>query len=134
MMDGLFPIRVMVADNHRILRSTLEAIIRAEPDLVLVAEASDGLEAVQAYIDYLPDVVLMDAEMPHMNRIEATRTLVQTFPQARIIVFSIYIDKEFSAAALEAGAVMFLDKAVAAEQLLPTIHQVSRLIPGAHLD
>jgi DNA-binding NarL/FixJ family response regulator len=123
-MDNQPPIRVMVVDNHDILRSTLAVIIGGQQGFDLIAEAVDGQEAVALYAEHLPDVVLMDVKMPHMNGIEATRTIVQTFPQARIIVCSVYKDQDFMVTALAAGAAMYLDKTDMAEELLTAIRQV----------
>jgi two-component system, NarL family, response regulator DegU len=123
-------IRVMLVENHDVLRSTLAAIIGSREGLELVAEGVDGQEAVALYAQHLPDVVLMDVKMPHMNGIEATRAIVQRFPLAKIIVCSIYEDKDFAATALQAGAVLFLDKAAMAEQLYERIHQAHDGLPG----
>jgi DNA-binding NarL/FixJ family response regulator len=122
-MDSAPLIRVMLVDNHDALRSKLAHVIGNDKELELVAEAMNGREAVAFYTEYLPDVVLMDVKMPHLNGIEATRAIVQRFPLAKIIVCSIYEDKDFATAALAAGAILFLDKALMAEQLHMMIHQ-----------
>jgi two-component system response regulator DegU len=131
-MIDIAPIRVMLVDNHKVLRATLAGVIANHEAFELVVEAEDGQEAVALYAGYVPDVMLMDVKMPHMNGIEATRAIIETFPLAKIIVCSIYEDKDFEKAALAAGAVLYLDKAVMVGQLHEKIYQAHQTQRGPH--
>jgi len=79
-------IRILVVDDHALLRKGLAAVVNAEPDMKLVAEASNGEEAVEKFRTHRPDITLMDLQMPGLNGIEATNRILSEFPAARIIV------------------------------------------------
>jgi DNA-binding NarL/FixJ family response regulator len=83
-------IRILAVDDHALLRKGLAAVINAEPDLKLVAEASNGEDAVEKFRAHHPDLVLMDLQMPGLNGIEATNRILSDFPDARIIVLTTY--------------------------------------------
>src|SRR5690349_5492650 len=105
MMPESKPIRIMVADDSEVTRHVIVAMAAKTPDLVLVAQAAFGAEAVRLYHEYQPDVVLMDFAMPGMNGLDAIREICRDFPQARIIVYSVHVNSVMRQAALEAGAV-----------------------------
>ena len=83
-------IRILAVDDHDLLRKGLAAVVNAEPDMKLVAEASNGEDAIEKFRIHRPDVVLMDLQMPGLNGIEATSRILSEFPDARIIVLTTY--------------------------------------------
>ena len=83
-------IRILAVDDHPILRKGLTALVNAEPDLKLVAEAANGKEAIEAFRSHQPDVTLMDLQMPGLNGIQAIEAIRAEFPEARIIVLTTY--------------------------------------------
>jgi DNA-binding NarL/FixJ family response regulator len=116
-------IRVLAVDDHALLRKGLAAVIAAEPDMQLVAEASNGEDGVEKFRTHRPDVVLMDLQMPVMNGIEATTRILSEFPNARIIVLTTYSGDAQVLRALRAGARAYLLKGHDRE-LVETIHAV----------
>jgi DNA-binding NarL/FixJ family response regulator len=118
-------IRVLAVDDHSLLRKGLAAVINAEPDMKLVAEASDGEEAIEKFRMHRPDVVLMDLQMPGLNGIEATVRILSEFPNARIIVLTTYNGDAQVLRALRAGARAYLLKGHD-QELINTIHAVNQ--------
>jgi DNA-binding NarL/FixJ family response regulator len=116
-------IRVLTVDDHALLRKGLAAVITAETDMNLVAEASNGEDGVEKFRTHRPDVVLMDLQMPVMNGIEATTRILSEFPDARIIVLTTYSGDAQVLRALRAGARAYLLKGHDRE-LVETIHAV----------
>ncbi len=119
------PIRVVVADDEELVREGLVAIVSSQPDLEVVATASDGNEAVAAVKKHDPDVVLMDVRMPVMDGVEATRSIVATAARARVLVLTTVELDEVVYAALRAGASGFLLKSVPRDQLWTGIRSVA---------
>ena len=117
-------IRVMVVDDHPLMREGIAAVIGGQADLVLAGEASDGHEAVEAYLRLRPDVVLMDLRMPGMDGIEAITAIRAQAPQARIIVLTTYRGDVQVVRALSAGASGYLLKSLLRRELLDTIRDV----------
>ena len=124
MPTGHKVIRVLTVDDHALLRKGIRALINAESDMELVAEASTGREAVEEFRTHRPDVTLMDLQMPDMGGIEAIIAIRGEFPDARIIVLSTYSGDVIVARALKAGARGFLLKADVNKELLATIRAV----------
>lgn len=116
-------IRILAVDDHLLLRKGLAAVVNAEPDMKLVAEASNGEEAVEKFRAHRPDVTLMDLQMPGLNGIEATIRILSEFPAARIIVLTTYKGDAQVLRALRAGARSFILKGHDRE-LVETIHAV----------
>ncbi|HEY5253482.1 MAG TPA: response regulator transcription factor [Acidobacteriaceae bacterium] len=116
-------IRILAVDDHALLRKGLAAVVNAEPDMKLVAEASNGEEAVEKFRIHRPDVTLMDLQMPGLNGIEATIRILSEFPDARIIVLTTYNGDAQVLRALRAGARAYLLKGHDRE-LIETIHAV----------
>ena len=116
-------IRILSVDDHTLLRKGVAAVVNAEPDLKLVAEASNGEEAVEKFRIHRPDVTLMDLQMPGLNGIEATIRILSEFPEARIIVLTTYNGDAQVLRALRAGARAYLLKGHDRE-LIETIHAV----------
>ncbi|WP_313178459.1 response regulator transcription factor [Stenotrophomonas sp.] len=118
------PIRILVVDDHPLLREGLLALLQSSPDMELVAEAGDGVQAVSAYFEHRPDVVLMDLQMPRMDGIEAIARIRATSPEARIIVLTTYSGDAKAVKALHAGASAYLLKDMLRHELLSTIRLV----------
>src|SRR6185436_8215088 len=96
-------VRIMIVEDHFVVRAGLTAIINSQPDMVMVAEAGNGAQAVDLYEQHEPDVTLMDLRIPALNGIEAIAIIVKKFPRARIIVLSTYGGDEEIFKALQAG-------------------------------
>jgi DNA-binding NarL/FixJ family response regulator len=127
------PIRIMIADDHPVLRIGLSAIIEGQPDMILVAEAANGEEALEQYRNVRPDVTLMDLQMPGMNGIDAIVAIRHEFINARIIVLTTFAGDAQALRALKAGAVGYLLKATVRKDLVDTIkaiHSGKRHIPA----
>jgi DNA-binding NarL/FixJ family response regulator len=117
-------IRILTVDDHQLLRDGIAAVLAGQEDMLLVGQASSGLEAVEAYRRLRPDVTLMDLRMPGMSGIEAIAAIRMEFPNARIIVLTTYAGDVQAAAALKAGAVGYLLKNLVRKELIETIHVV----------
>jgi len=117
-------IRILTVDDHPILREGIAAILAAEPNLELVAEANNGREAIDQFRTHRPDVTLMDLQMPQMNGIEAIRAIRTEFPDARIIVLTTYSGDAQAVRAFEAGAFGYLLKNMLRKELIETIRTV----------
>jgi len=117
-------IRIVLADDHAIVRDGLRSLLEQQADMRVVAEAADGLEAVRVAGDTQPDVVVMDASMPSLNGIEATRRIRAQYPNVRVICLSIHSESQFVSAMLEAGASGYLLKDCAIEELIRAIRTV----------
>jgi len=116
--------RVLVVDDHSLLRTGVANIINQEPDLEVVAEAENGRDAIAAFVTHQPDVVLMDLRMPEMEGVEAVRRIREIDPQARVIVLTTYDADEDIARALQAGAKAYILKDIAADALVACIRAV----------
>jgi DNA-binding NarL/FixJ family response regulator len=128
------PIRVLVVDDHPVVRSGLGSVIAQHPELELAAEASDGRQAVERFREHRPDVVLMDLRMPGMGGVEAIRTIKSEFPDARILALTTYEGDVDIHRALEAGARGYLLKDMLLTDVLTAIravHRGERVIPLA---
>jgi DNA-binding NarL/FixJ family response regulator len=119
-------ITVLLVDDHTIVRQGLKALLAAETNITILAEAQTGREAVDLAAQHHPTVVIMDLAMPRLNGCEATRQILKTAPSAKIIVLSTYGDDEHVQAALAAGAAAYLLKQTAAEDLIDAIREVAR--------
>jgi DNA-binding NarL/FixJ family response regulator len=117
-------IRILTVDDHPLLRKGIAALVNAEPDLKLVAEASNGKEAVDAFRSQRPDITLMDLQMPEMDGLEAIETIRAEFPEARIIVLTTYSGDTQVLRALKAGARGYILKGYVHKELLDTIRVV----------
>ncbi|MCX5202007.1 response regulator transcription factor [Streptomyces sp. NBC_00237] len=134
--DGRAPVRVVLADDERMVRTALRVILDAEPDLEVVGEAATGAEAVSVVRSVRPDVVLMDVRMPEIDGIRATEQILATLPDPpRIVVVTTFENDSYVYDALRAGAAGFLLKRAAAEDLVQAVRLVARsdslLFPAA---
>jgi DNA-binding NarL/FixJ family response regulator len=123
-MPGGEPIRVLVCDDHDLFRKGLRMVLEAEEDIVVVAEAADGEQAVARVEELAPDVVLMDVRMPRMGGIDATRVIRQLFPSTRIIVLTVSDEEDDLYGAVKAGANGYLLKEVSIEEVADAVRAV----------
>jgi len=123
-MTATGPIRILSVDDHPMLREGIAAVLAGEPDMLLVAEASNGLEAVEQFRAHRPDVTLMDVQMPEVNGIDAILKIREEFPDARIIVLTTYTGDAQAARAFKAGAAGYLLKNMVRKELIDTIRMV----------
>ena len=125
----------MLVDDHALLRTGVASIINQEPDLQVVAQASNGLEAIDAYEQHRPDVTLLDLRMPVMEGVEAVRQIRARDPQAKVIVLTTYDTDDEISRALKAGAKAYVLKDISADRLIECIRDVlagkSYLAPAA---
>jgi two-component system, NarL family, response regulator len=132
-MSNAEPIKVLTVDDHPLLREGIAAVIEGQPDMTLVAEATNGGEAITSFRAHRPDVTLMDLQMPDMNGIDAILAIRAEFPDARIVVLTTYKGDVQALRAFKAGACGYLLKSMLRKELLETIravHAGRRRIPA----
>ncbi len=125
-------IRVLIVDDHAIVRKGIRALLSESGGFEIVAEVADGEEAVTAAVETQPDVILMDLLMPGMDGIEATRRITAVRPEARILVLTSFAADNKLFPAIKAGALGYLLKDSSPEELIRAIHQVHRGEPALH--
>jgi DNA-binding NarL/FixJ family response regulator len=118
------PIRILSCDDHPLFRQGIAALLATQPDMSLVAEAANGREAVQQYRTHLPDITLMDLQMPEMNGLDALTSIRAEFPDARVIVLTTYTGDVQVLRAMQVGARAYLLKNLLDKELLQTIRAV----------
>jgi len=118
-------IKVMLVDDHTVVRSGLSAVLSVADDLELVGEAGDGEEAVRLCERLKPDVILMDLLMPKMDGVSAIRAIKERWPKVKIIALTSFKEKEYVEGALKAGAVGYLLKNVTADELIGAVHRAA---------
>jgi two-component system response regulator NreC len=126
-------IRILIADDHGVLRAGLRALLKAEPKLEVVGEAADGAEALRLASALQPDIVLMDISMPDCGGIEATRRLRGLLPDVRVLILTVHDDKSMVQEAIQAGAAGYILKRAAESELVNAIQAVSRGDMYVHL-
>jgi two-component system, NarL family, response regulator NreC len=117
-------IRIIIADDHKIMREGLKALIEKQPDMEVAAEAQDGLATTKLARKLLPHVIIMDIGMPEMNGIDATRQIVAENKDVKIIALSMHSDRRFVLEMLKAGASGYLLKDSAFEELVTAVHTI----------
>jgi len=119
------PIRILLADDHTVMRNGLRLLLERQPNLSVVGEASDGRETVRAAESFSPDVVVMDIAMPNLNGIEAARQITAARPETAIVILSMHSDESYVIRALKAGARAYLLKDSAEGDLIAAIRAIS---------
>ena len=123
-------IRVVLADDHAVVRKGIREFLEAEGDIVVVAEASDGAQAVELVAEHLPDVAVLDIQMPGVTGIEATRRIRAEHPRVKVLVLTAYDDDPYVFALLQAGAHGYLLKTADSSQLVEAVRAVQRGQPA----
>lgn len=132
MASGMSSIRILIVDDHPLIREGVSAVLSGQTDMSLVGEATTGREAIESFRRYLPDVTLMDLRLPDMSGIDAISVIRSEFPAARIVVLTTYAGDAQALTALKAGASGYLLKNMLRKDLLETIravHAGKRRIP-----
>lgn len=119
-------IRVMLADDHAVLRAGLRALLNAEPDIEVVGEAADGEEAIALAERLKPDVVVMDITMPRMDGLQATRRLTERLPNTRVLILTMHAEDQYLFRVIEAGGAGYVLKRSADTELMDAIRAVYR--------
>jgi DNA-binding NarL/FixJ family response regulator len=117
-------IKIMVVDEHKILREGLSTLIAKQPDMEIIGEATDGREALQLLEKLMPDLILMDVTMPNLNGIEATRKIKSKKPDIEVIALSLHSDRRYVLGMIDAGASGYLLKECAFDELVRAINTV----------
>ena len=117
-------IKILLADDHQILKEGIRAILEREPDFDVVGEAADGEETLSRVKELRPDVVLMDITMPRINGLEATRRIGETMPNVRVLILTMHEDEQYISGMLQAGAAGYVVKTAAGSDLVAAIRAV----------
>jgi two-component system response regulator NreC len=118
------PIRILLADDHRIMREALRDLLELEPDIRIIQEVADGQSAVEKTLELVPDIACLDIRMQKINGIDATRQIKQARPEVHVICISMHYEKKFREAAFQAGASGYLAKSEAVKDLMAAIRAV----------
>jgi two-component system, NarL family, response regulator NreC len=120
------PMRILIVDDHGVLRAGLRALLNAEPDLQVVGEAADGQTGLHLATELSPDLVLMDITMPGMSGIQVTRQLKETLPSTRVLILTLHEDESLLREAIRAGASGYILKQAVEAELISAIRAVGR--------
>ena len=119
-------IKILLADDHSLVRTGVKRVIEEAPDMRVVVAASDGMEVIRVYGDHMPDVVVMDISMPGMDGLETAKQLVSLYPQARILILTRHQEDHYAVRTLKAGCLGYLTKGTSTQQLHDAIRSVSQ--------
>jgi DNA-binding NarL/FixJ family response regulator len=119
-------IRVLLTDDHAVLRQSIRALLESQPDMEVVGEAGDGRAAIERARELLPSVILMDISMPQMNGLEATRRIKSELPQIQVVILTMHETEEYLAKILQAGATGYVLKQAADRELIEAVRIASR--------
>jgi DNA-binding NarL/FixJ family response regulator len=117
-------IRVLIVDDHAILRDGIRSILESQDDVIVIGEASDGVEALEYVKRLWPDIVLMDISMPKINGLEATRLIKEQFPSVKVLILTQHDNREYITPALQAGAAGYVLKRSGRREMLNALRQV----------
>ena len=118
-------IRILLADDHTVLRESLAAVLRTSGDCVVVGEASDGIEAIERAMTLRPDVAVVDISMPRLSGIEVTRRIATQLPRTRVLVLTMHEEEEYVLHMIRAGASGYLVKRAATAELLTAVRAIA---------
>jgi two-component system response regulator NreC len=118
-------IRLMLVDDHQVIRTGLKSFLQTQPDFEVIAEAGNGQDAITLALETRPDIVIMDISMPMMDGLEATRRLKELWPQVVVLSLTVHEDKYYFMKMLESGASGYLTKQAASDELVQAIHTVA---------
>ena len=130
--EGLVSIRLLIADDHALVRSGLRSMLQREPGIEIVGEARNGREAVELCRSLGPDLVLMDMRMPEMDGLEATRTIKHESPGIEVLMVTMHESRDYMLEALKAGAAGYVLKDAARDELVDAVQRVARHAPLSH--
>jgi two-component system, NarL family, response regulator DevR len=119
-------IRIIIADDHEVVRMGIKALLQQQPELQVVAEASTGTEAVELAMQYKPDVMVMDIRMPGMSGVDACRQIVQQLPNTRVVMLTSFAEDELLFSAIRAGASGYVLKRIGSDDLVRAIKSVAQ--------
>jgi DNA-binding NarL/FixJ family response regulator len=123
---NILKIKILLADDHKIMRDGLRSLLEKQPDMEIVGEAKNGLAAIELTRKHRPDLIIMDINMPDLNGIEATSRIIAEMPGLYVLVLSMHADRGFLVKMLKAGAAGYLLKDCASEELIDAIHAVMK--------
>jgi DNA-binding NarL/FixJ family response regulator len=118
--------RILVADDHGIVRTGVKLLLDRQPDMEVIAEAEDGVDAVERVIEHKPDVAILDVSMPRMTGLQATHEIKQQAPDTQVLILSMHDDERYLFEALRAGAAGYVLKRAADEDLVNAVRAASR--------
>ncbi len=119
-------IRILIVDDHAIMRDGIRALLSLHGDIEIVGEASDGREAIEKVAELMPDVVIMDIGMPGMDGLEATRRIIKKLPKTRVLVLTQHNNREYILSAIKAGATGYVPKRALGSELVSAIRTVQK--------
>ena len=120
------PIKILIADDHGVIRAGLRALLSGLPEIQVVGEAVDGRDTLQKVVELKPNIVIMDLSMPEMGGLEATRQLAQINPDIRVLILTVHEDEELLKEVIRAGAVGYIIKRAVEDELIHAIRVVAR--------
>jgi len=118
-------IRILLADDHTVLRESLAAVLRTSNDCVVVGEASDGIEAIERAMELRPDIAVVDISMPRLSGIEVTRRIATQLPHTRVLVLTMHEEEEYVLHMIRAGAAGYMVKQAATSELLSAVRTIA---------
>ena len=130
--EGGPSVRLLIADDHALVRSGLRSLLKREPGFEIAGEAEDGREAVELCRGLRPDLVLMDMRMPRMDGLEATRAIKREHPKTRVLMVTMHDDQDYMLEAIKAGAAGYVLKDAARDELVDTVRRVACHAPPSH--
>jgi two-component system, NarL family, response regulator LiaR len=125
----LLPKRILIVDDHAIVRSALAVFLETHEDFILVGEATSGEEAIRLCAELAPDVVLMDRLMPEMDGVTATRIIRDRFPSTQVVILTHYMSDDLAPAARRAGASGYLSKESSSDEIAQSIRDAAKVSP-----
>ncbi len=130
--EGAVSIRLLIADDHALVRSGLRSMLQREPGIEVVGEACNGREAIELCRSLVPNLVLMDVRMPEMDGLEATRAIKHQRPETGVLMVTMHENRDYMLEATKAGAAGYVLKDAARDELVDAVRRVARHAPPSH--